>query len=36
VYVQVTASDRYNSLFRYPGIPRNLTLTSTVTMRVSQ
>lgn len=36
VYVQVTATDRYNSLFRYPGIPRNLTLTSTVTMRVSQ
>lgn len=36
VYVQVTASDRYNSLFRYPGIPRSLTLTSTVTMRVSQ
>jgi Flp pilus assembly protein TadG len=36
VYVQVTASDRYSSLFRYPGIPRNLTLTSTVTMRVSQ
>jgi Flp pilus assembly protein TadG len=36
VYVQVTATDRYSSLFRYPGIPRNLTLTSTVTMRVSQ
>jgi Flp pilus assembly protein TadG len=36
VYVQVTATDRYNSLFRYPGIPRSLTLTSTVTMRVSQ
>jgi Flp pilus assembly protein TadG len=36
VYVQVTATDRYNSLFRYPGIPRSLRLTSTVTMRVSQ
>ena len=36
VYVRVTASDTYFSLFRYPGIPRNLTLTSTVTMRVSQ
>src|SRR5579862_1763154 len=36
VYVKVTATDTYNSLFRYPGIPRSLTLTSTVTMRVSQ
>lgn len=36
VYVQVTATDTYNSLFRYPGIPRSMTLTSTVTMRVSQ
>ena len=36
VYVQVTATDRYNSLFQYPGIPRSLTLTSTVTMRVAQ
>jgi Flp pilus assembly protein TadG len=36
VYVQVTATDTYNSLFSYPGLPRSLTLTSTVTMRVSQ
>src|SRR5579871_6183987 len=27
VYVQVTATDTYNSLFRYPGIPRSLRLT---------
>ncbi|MBV8515494.1 MAG: pilus assembly protein [Acidobacteria bacterium] len=36
VYVQVTATDTYNSLFNYPGLPRRLTLSSTVTMRVSQ
>ena len=36
VYVKVTATDTYNSLFSYPGLPRSLTLTSTVTMRVSQ
>src|SRR5580704_18833025 len=36
VYVQVTASDTYTSLFNYPGIPRSLALSSTVTMRVSQ
>ena len=34
-YVKVTATDTYNSLFNYPGIPRQLTLSSTVTMRVS-
>jgi hypothetical protein len=36
VYVKVTATDTYASLFSYPGLPRSLTLTSTVTMRVSQ
>jgi Flp pilus assembly protein TadG len=36
VYVKVTATDTYNSMFNYPGLPRSLTLTSTVTMRVSQ
>ncbi|HEY2823113.1 MAG TPA: TadE/TadG family type IV pilus assembly protein [Candidatus Acidoferrum sp.] len=36
VYVQVQATDTYNSLFSYPGIPRSMTLSSTVTMRVSQ
>jgi Flp pilus assembly protein TadG len=36
VYVQVTASETVNSMFRYPGIPRNIALSSTVTMRVSQ
>jgi hypothetical protein len=36
VYVKVQATDTYNSLFSYPGIPRSMTLSSTVTMRVSQ
>ena len=36
VYIKVTASDTYNSLFNYPGLPKSLTLSSTVTMRVSQ
>ena len=36
VYVQVTATENFSSLFSYPGIPNSLTLTSTVTMRVSQ
>jgi Flp pilus assembly protein TadG len=36
VYIQVTAMEQFNSLFNYPGLPANLTLTSTVTMRVSQ
>lgn len=36
VYVQVTASETVPSMFRYPGIPRNIPLSSTVTMRVSQ
>jgi Flp pilus assembly protein TadG len=36
VYVQVTASEKFDSLLSYPGIPKSLTLTSTVTMRVSQ
>ena len=36
VYVQVTATETYSSLFNYPGIPTSMTLTSTSTMRVSQ
>jgi Flp pilus assembly protein TadG len=38
VYVQVTASDTYNSLFgfRWLPVPTQLNLSSTVTMRVSQ
>lgn len=36
VYVQVVATDTYSSLFNYPGLPAQMTLTSTVTMRVSQ
>jgi Flp pilus assembly protein TadG len=36
VYVEVTASGSFNSLFAYPGIPRSMTFTSTVKMRVTQ
>src|SRR5580704_18412541 len=36
VYVQVTATETYSSLFKYPGIPKTMKLTSTVMMRVSQ
>jgi Flp pilus assembly protein TadG len=36
VYIEVTASENFTSLFSYPGLPANLTLTSTVKMRVSQ
>jgi Flp pilus assembly protein TadG len=36
VYVQVTASEKFDSLFSYPGLPKSLTLTSTATMRVSR
>jgi Flp pilus assembly protein TadG len=36
VYVQVTATETFSSLFRYPGIPTSMTLTSTSTMRVSR
>ena len=36
VYIQVTATENFVSLFHYPGLPPNMTLTSTVTMRVSQ
>jgi Flp pilus assembly protein TadG len=36
IYVQVTATDTYDSLFNYPGLPGQLILSSTVTMRVSQ
>ncbi len=36
VYVQVTTTGTFSSLFNYPGLPPSMTLTSTVTMRVSQ
>jgi Flp pilus assembly protein TadG len=36
VYVQVTVAGTFSSLFSYPGLPPSMTLTSTVTMRVSQ
>jgi Flp pilus assembly protein TadG len=36
VYVEVTASGTFKSLFAYPGIPRSMTLSSTVKMRVTQ
>jgi hypothetical protein len=36
VYVQVTASEKFDSLFNYPGLPNSMTLASTATMRVSQ
>jgi Flp pilus assembly protein TadG len=36
VYIQVTVSGPYSSLFSYPGLPASTTLTSTVTMRVAQ
>jgi Flp pilus assembly protein TadG len=36
VLVRVTAGGTYNSLFNYPGIPRNMTLSNTAIMRVQQ
>jgi hypothetical protein len=36
VYVEVTTSETVPAMFRYPGIPRNIALSSTVKMRVSQ
>jgi Flp pilus assembly protein TadG len=36
VYVAVTATEKFNSLFKYPGLPKSMTLASTATMRVSQ
>jgi Flp pilus assembly protein TadG len=36
VMVQVTATGKFNSLFKYPGIPQSLTVVRTVTMRVKQ
>lgn len=36
VYVQVTATHRFPSLFNYPGLPASLRLTSTEKMRVAQ
>jgi Flp pilus assembly protein TadG len=34
VMVSVNASAKFNSLFKYPGIPASLTVTQTATMRV--
>ena len=34
VMVSVKASAKFNSLFKYPGIPASLTITETATMRV--
>jgi Flp pilus assembly protein TadG len=36
VYVEVTATGIFTSLFNYPGIPPSITLTSTEKMRVAQ
>jgi Flp pilus assembly protein TadG len=36
VTVQVTASGTFNSLFNYPGIPKSIAVTRTVTMYVKQ
>jgi Flp pilus assembly protein TadG len=36
VYIQVTASETVPAMFHFPGIPINLPLSSTVTMRVAQ
>ena len=35
-YVSVTASETFNSLFSYPGIPATITVSSTATMLVRQ
>jgi Flp pilus assembly protein TadG len=36
VYIQVTASGTFNSLFKYPGVPTSVTVNSTEKMRVAQ
>lgn len=36
VTLNVTASGTFNSLFRYPGVPRSIALTNTAKMRVTQ
>jgi Flp pilus assembly protein TadG len=36
VYVKVTVSGKFNSLFKYPGIPSSITCDSTELMRVAQ
>jgi Flp pilus assembly protein TadG len=36
VYVKVTVSGKFNSLFHYPGIPTSITCESTELMRVAQ
>lgn len=36
ILVSVTASATFRSLFKYPGIPRTITVTRTSTMRVNQ
>jgi Flp pilus assembly protein TadG len=36
VMVSVTATDTFNALFKYPGIPSPITISRTATMRVAQ
>jgi Flp pilus assembly protein TadG len=36
VYVQVSVSGKFNSVFSYPGIPKSITVNSTEEMRVAQ
>lgn len=36
VYVEVSTSGKFNSLFKYPGIPTSITVNSTELMRVAQ
>jgi Flp pilus assembly protein TadG len=36
VYVKVTVSGKFNSLFKYPGIPSSISCASTELMRVAQ
>jgi Flp pilus assembly protein TadG len=36
VYVKVSTSGKFNSLFKYPGIPTSITVNSTELMRVAQ
>jgi len=36
VMLSVTASGTFNSLFRYPGIPKSITVSNTATLRVAQ
>lgn len=36
VYVQVNVSGKFKSIFKYPGLPTSITVSSTETMRVAQ